>query len=62
LLPAECWDYFLLEGLWLRGHELALQFDRDGSRYQRGRGLALYVDGTEAARCEDGIGALEAAL
>ena len=62
LLPAECWDYFLLEGLWLRGHELALQFDRDGSRYQRGRGLALYVDGTEAARCEDGIGVLEVAL
>ena len=50
LLPAECWDFFMLDGLSLRGHSLTLVFDRDGSRYSLGRGLVLYVDGEEAAR------------
>ena len=50
LLPAECWDFFMLDGLFLRGHSLTLVFDRDGSRYSLGRGLLLYVDGEEAAR------------
>ena len=48
LLPPECWDYFLLDGVKISGHNLSLQFDRDGSRYRRGAGLTLYIDGMEA--------------
>lgn len=48
LLPPECWDYFLLDGVKILGHNLSLQFDRDGSRYRRGAGLTLYIDGMEA--------------
>ncbi len=62
LLPPECWDYFLLDGLRIRGHELALQFDRDGSRYRRGTGLALYLDGEEVARTPSPAGEVRVAL
>ena len=62
LLPPECWDYFLLDGLCIRGHELALQFDHDGSRYRRGTGLALYLDGEEVARTPSPAGEVHAVL
>lgn len=62
LLPPECWDYFLLDGIRMRGHDLAIQYDRDGSHYRRGCGLVLYVNGMEAARCERLPGRLETVL
>ncbi len=49
LLPQNCWDYFLLDGIRINGHEVALQYDRDGTRYSRGSGLTLYIDGESAA-------------
>lgn len=38
----------ILDGVKISGHNLSLQFDRDGSRYRRGSGLTLYIDGVEA--------------
>lgn len=62
LLPAECWDYFLLDGVKISGYDLTVQFDRDGSRYQRGNGLAVYVDGVEIRRCPAGLDTIEISL
>ncbi len=62
LLPAECWNYFLLDGIKIQGHTLTLLYDRDGSRYSRGKGLRLYVDGTEAASGELGKDILQIKL
>ena len=62
LLPAECWDYFLLDGVRLKGHTVSLQYDRDGRFYNRGRGLTLYLDGVAAANSENGLGRLEVQL
>lgn len=50
LLPQEAWSWFSLEGLRYHGHELAIVWDRDGSRFKRGAGFALWVDGREVAR------------
>ena len=41
----EDWDYLVLENLRYRGHDVDI-------RWQRGRGLSVYVDGREAARRE----------
>lgn len=53
LLPDECWDYFLLEDVRIRNHTLSVRFDRDGTRYNRGSGFAVYVDGKEYSRAAD---------
>jgi len=49
LAPAE-WDWFALDGVAYHGHDLTILWDRDGVRYGRGAGLALFLDGREVAR------------
>ncbi len=44
LLPADTWTWFRLDGVRYRGRELAIEWDRDGSRFGA-RGLRLFVDG-----------------
>jgi hypothetical protein len=61
LLPAGAWNYFAVDGLPYHGHLLAIVYDRDGHRYQRGRGLTLFVDGKKLAS-RDTLGPLEAEL
>ncbi len=49
LLPPDEWDWFCLEGIRYRGHELTIVWDRDGTHYDRGRGLTVWVDGRRRA-------------
>ena len=42
--------YFALEGLAYHGHEVGIRYDVDGSRYRRGKGLTVIVDGRVAMR------------
>ncbi len=49
-LAPEEWDYFALEGVAYHGHDLTILWDRDGTRYDRGAGLAVLLDGREVAR------------
>ena len=44
LVPDE-WDYFALDGVAYHSHDLSIVWDRDGSRYGRGSGLSVLVDG-----------------
>ncbi len=37
--------YFALEGLRYHGHEIAIRYDADGTRYHRGKGLTVVSDG-----------------
>ena len=53
LAPAD-WDYFVLENLRYRGHDVDI-------RWRRGSGLTVTVDGREAARRET-LGRLAVAL
>lgn len=50
LLPEGAWNYFCLDGVNYHGHSLTIVWDKDGSRYQRGKGLILLADGKEIAR------------
>ncbi len=51
LVPDE-WDYFALDGVAYRGHDVAIAWDRTGRRYGRGKGLLLFVDGREVASAD----------
>jgi hypothetical protein len=48
LAPAD-WPYFALDGVPYQGHLLSILWDRDGMRYNRGKGLRLFVNGKEAS-------------
>ncbi len=48
-LAPEDWAYFALDSVPYRGHLLSVLWDRDGTRYKRGKGLKLYADGKEIA-------------
>jgi hypothetical protein len=54
LLPAEAASgtqpirYFAAQGVLYHGHEITAIFDLDGSRYGKGRGLSVFVDGKRA--------------
>lgn len=52
LLPASEWDWFCLDALPYHGRELTIFWDRDGSRYGKGAGLHLWVDGEPVAHAE----------
>ena len=43
LVPAT-WDYFVLDNLLYHGHEVAVIWDRDGTKYGRGSGFQVLVD------------------
>jgi hypothetical protein len=49
LLPEGTWDWFCLDGVPYRGHQLTLLWDADGSRFGRGAGFQLLIDGQPAA-------------
>jgi hypothetical protein len=61
LLPVETWKYFSLENVPYHGHLLTILFDNDGSHYQLGTGLRLYVDDREIASRAT-LGSLETTL
>ena len=48
LAPAD-WAYFALDGVPYKGHLVSVVWDRDGTRYNRGKGLRLFADGKEIA-------------
>ena len=57
LLPQKAWDWFCLDRALYRGHEVTVIWDRAGTKYGRGKGLQVLVDGWVAARAE-GLGRL----
>lgn len=44
-LAPESWDYFALDNLVYRGRNLAIFWDRDGTRYDQGSGFQVWVNG-----------------
>jgi hypothetical protein len=61
LLPKDKWNYFCLDNVLYHGHRVCIVWDRDGSRFHAGKGLAIYIDGRLAARRPD-LGKLTAEL
>lgn len=61
LLPPGHWEWFCLDNLFYHGCELTVLYDRDGTKYRRGAGLRLLVNGELAASRAD-LGPLRAEL
>ena len=49
-LAPDDWPWFALDDVEYHGHRVSVLWDRDGTRYRRGRGLTILVDGQVAAR------------
>jgi Mannosylglycerate hydrolase MGH1-like glycoside hydrolase domain/Glycosyl hydrolase family 65, C-terminal domain len=52
LLPNGVWNYFCLDGVNYHGHSLTIFWDKDGTKYNRGKGLIVLADGKEIARAD----------
>jgi len=52
LLPDNEWDYFCLDNVSYKGHIVTVLWDKDGSKYNRGAGFQLLVDGKKVASAE----------
>ena len=51
-LPDQAWDWFCLDRVRYRGREITMVWDRHGTRYGKGTGLMLFVDGRLAAHAD----------
>ena len=49
LLPDGLWDYFCLEDVLYHGKRITVLFDKTGTKYHKGKGLMLFVDGKRKA-------------
>lgn len=49
LVPPGTWDWFCLDGMRYRGSTLAVVWDRTGTRYGRGAGLMVFLNGERVA-------------
>ncbi|KAJ8124946.1 hypothetical protein O1611_g8694 [Lasiodiplodia mahajangana] len=47
------WTYFALENLAYHGHLVTVLYDKDGSRYNAGPGLSVFVDGEKVHQGKD---------
>jgi hypothetical protein len=52
LLPPGAWDWFCLDRIQYHGRTLTILWDRDGTRYGRGAGLQVLVDGNQIAHSD----------
>jgi hypothetical protein len=52
LLPNGVWNYFCLDGVNYHGHTLTIIWDKDGTKYNRGKGLVVLADGKEITRAD----------
>lgn len=44
-LAPKSWDWWCVDGIRYHDHDITILFDRDGTRYNRGRGLVVMSDG-----------------
>ena len=61
LLPADAWNYFAIDALPYHHHLLTVLWDSTGTRYGRGKGMMLFVDGKQVAARKD-LGPLDYSL
>ncbi|HLK67894.1 MAG TPA: glycosyl hydrolase family 65 protein [Bryobacteraceae bacterium] len=53
LLPAATWDWFCLDQVPYHGRVLTVIWDKNGSRFAKGKGLRVLADGKEIARSSE---------
>ena len=53
LLPEGLWDYFLLEELPYKGHKITIVYDKDGTKYGKGKGFWVEEEGSVLGRQQE---------
>jgi len=53
LLPENIWDYFCLEDVIYHGKSITVLYDKTGTKYNRGKGLMVFVDGVRMASSQN---------
>lgn len=48
LLPESKWDYFCLDKVLYHGKEITILYDKYGTRYHRGKGFMVWINGKKA--------------
>jgi hypothetical protein len=49
LLPANKWDWFCLDNILYHGKMITIVWDKNGTKYNRGKGLTVFVNGRKVA-------------
>ncbi len=49
LIPENKWDWFCLDNVSYHGKKLAIIWDKEGTKYNRGKGLSVWVNGKKLA-------------
>lgn len=49
LLPAGKWDWFCLDNVLYHGKIITIVWDKDGTKYKKGKGLSIFVNGKKIA-------------
>ena len=52
LLPPEAWDWFCLDRVSYRGKNVTVLWDRTGTKFGRGKGLRVLVDGKQVGHAD----------
>jgi hypothetical protein len=52
LLPAGTWDWFCLDNVLYHGKIITIIWDKDGTKYKKGKGLSVWVDGVKKGAAE----------
>jgi hypothetical protein len=47
LIPENKWDWFCLDKVWYHGKMLTILWDKDGTKYGKGKGFRIFADGKE---------------
>ncbi|MBC7947387.1 MAG: glycoside hydrolase [Chitinophagaceae bacterium] len=49
LLPAGKWDWFCLDNVLYHGKSITIVWDKNGTKYKKGKGLSVFVNGKKVA-------------
>ncbi len=52
LIPANAWDWFCLDNVLYHGRTVTILWDKTGKKYNRGKGLRVFADGTQIAQSD----------
>ncbi|MDL2309570.1 hypothetical protein LJC39_00375 [Parabacteroides sp. OttesenSCG-928-B22] len=52
LIPDKAWEWFCLDGVSYKGKTITVLYDREGTKYGKGCGLMVFVDGEMKAQSE----------
>ncbi len=49
LIPEKAWDWFCLDNILYHGKDLTVLWDKNGTKYSKGKGFHIFIDGVRAA-------------